>query len=142
MAPLESGRPTFAEWAASNSSEHAGRALGSAADKEFHRQATIAVAKRAETVVNHPGWQTFLDHLGALRDAAQTDIEYATRRVANAPVGVPDLVEYRRQIASHAGAVRALERAMSLIPTLIDNGLAAQDEPPDASTSSAGLTSA
>jgi hypothetical protein len=129
-APLGmSGRPTFSEWTVTQVSRPR------TPESEFHRNATIAVARKAETVVHHEGWQTFLDHLGALRDQARGLQTAHERHLAHDDLSGQELHECRRQIARHSGAADAYEWAMKLIPTLVENGFAAKDTPPDASAS-------
>lgn len=130
--PEASGRPTFGDWRARELAR--GAAKPRTAEQEFHRNATIAVARKAETVVNHEGWQTFLDHLGAMVDAAKNARDAQMQTLTFGVHWGDDLAEFKAKAREYAAEARAYERAMKLIPTLVQNGLAAQDAPPDAST--------
>lgn len=118
-------RQTIDEW----NWLHKQRAQPKAQEREYQRQATLAVSKRAELVVSHPGWQTFLDHLGTLRDNAQRALDSETRAMVEDDVIGDPLTKMKLTAAELRGRVRGYREAMELIPTLI--ALGHEAEPAD-----------
>ena len=92
------------------------------AEQEFQRNASIAVARRAETVVAHEGSQVFLDHLGAWRDRAEAEGATYANLAAYATASADQVAENRRLAAQRRGAAEAYQNAMDLIPSLISQG--------------------
>src|SRR2546425_12731744 len=82
---------TYDDWRAGQRQKETEKREG----REYNRHATIAVAKKAETVLSHEGWQTFLDHLGSLRDTAQQHLDAATKELAIGDVWGDHLTELR-----------------------------------------------
>lgn len=110
---------TFDEWKLSQQAKQ----LEKKSDKVFQQQAVIAVSKKAETVVNHEGWQTFLDHLGALKDEANRRNETLIKALAyDNEISSTELGKLKLQISHIAGEIKSLDMAITLIPTLISAG--------------------
>ena len=49
----------------------------------YQRQAQIQVGQRARTVVDHPGWQTFVDHVEQMRNTVDARIGLVTTQLSD-----------------------------------------------------------
>lgn len=99
-----------------------------AVERDFSRNATIAVAKKAETVVAHEGWQTFLDHLGAMRDNLHGYAADVGKRIIETNLWGDALAEAKCQARAAKAAGDAYQQAMDMIPALITRGLVANEK--------------
>lgn len=79
----------------------------------------IATARRAQTVVDHPGWQTFLDHLDALKRNAEQARDGLVQQMYNGDVVGDALTKHSLKLRELSGVIKAYETAMALIPDLI-----------------------
>lgn len=82
-----------------------------------HLRIQRQVGQRAQTVVQHEGWQTFLDHLEEYRRAV------ATRRDRHKEdlLKQEDILK-RGEYMDLTGELRGLDIALALIPGLVERG--------------------
>lgn len=114
----------YAQWEA-GVRQDAGRR---AAEGVFQRAQRAQVAEHAKTVVDHPGWQVFLNHLEALVAARTKEKERSIEELLTA---VGTKVEgLRLSIQALDGELKGLKLACALIPGLIETGRIAAGSPP------------
>ncbi len=115
---------TFDEW----KSSQATKGMEKAKAKEFHQQATIAVAQKASTVVAHEGWQTFLDHTEAYLGEKNKYKEGLVKALAdNMTLSPNDMYKMKLEISHLTGEIKSLDMVINLIPTLIQSGKVAAE---------------
>lgn len=129
---------TIDEWR--DGSNERARKLSARPDSEFQRMATIAVARKADTVVNHEGWQTFLDHLGTMRDNLRGFSDDCAKRAALTNLWGDALAEMKTQARMAKAGADAYQAAMDLIPALIERGHVAQGAQPQSESPADGPT--
>lgn len=95
----------------------------------FQRNAAIAVATKAETVVNHEGWQTFLDHLQSVKDVCATERARLERTIVDGDIFGDGLTAMKLKARELKGKIDGLDVAVNLIPSLIERGKAVQQDP-------------
>lgn len=125
---------TVDEWAELNRKGTFYPANTKDAGEQFQRNAAIAVARRAETVVAHEGWQTFLDHLGAMRDSLAKYAEECAQRAMQTNVWGDALSELKCQARAAKAGADAYDNAMKMIPSLISQGRVAMPVTPTVDT--------
>ena len=94
----------------------------------FHYRAQMDVARRAELVVGHEGWQVYLDHLTAWKDRLTTRRDATLKKLAGGPELGDALTVLKLELRELDGELRALDRAMTLIPELIEHGAQAREK--------------
>ena len=91
--------------------------------REYQKQTVISIAKRAETVVAHEGWQVFLDHLGAMKDSAESRRTGLVKKMTEDPDTLgEELAKLKVQCVRLDGELKALAAVVDLIPNLIQAG--------------------
>lgn len=113
----------YQQWMARQETTMSNRAR----EREYHRQAQVAVARKAQTVVDHPGWQTFLDHLGAIQEARMAERERTLEEMTDAIGEALQTLQLR--VKALDGELKGLKVAVELIPTLITQGQSDTDKP-------------
>lgn len=85
----------------------------------YSLKATVAVGQRAQTVVDHPGYQVFLDHLEETRRLAQAERDAKAKQALEGDSLGDALAKLKLQIVSLDGQLKGLGQAIDLIPTLV-----------------------
>ena len=80
------------------------------------------VAEQARTVVYHPGWQMFCDHLDAVARALDARIATLTRQMEDGQELGEALTALKIQLREMKGERRGITTALELIPDLIKAG--------------------
>ena len=86
----------------------------------YQRQAQIQVGQQARTVIDHPGWQTFVDHLEPARNAVAARINLLATEISDSED--MDVAKLKLQLHGLKGEKRGLDYALELIPKLITDG--------------------
>lgn len=104
-----------------------------------HHRAVIEVGRKAQMVVDHPGWQTYVDHITAIKDnvlAAKTKL---VKDMSETDALGEALAAMKLQLRALDGELKGLSAAIDLIPTMIQRAAdsvklmeRAQDKYPDA----------
>jgi hypothetical protein len=94
---------------------------------EHHYRAQAEVGRRSETVVAHEGWQTFLDHLGQIKDTISERIRHQERTILDTNALGEELVKAKMELRELRGEERGIQHALDLIPSLIETGKRAGD---------------
>ena len=111
--------PTREEWDAFQSKE-AGREKVQAI--RYQRQAQIQVGQQARTIVDHPGWQTFVDHVEQMLNTIGARIGLVTTQLSDSEELGDALAKLKLELRGLKGEKRGLEAALELIPKLITDG--------------------
>ena len=88
----------------------------------YQRQAQIQVGQQARTVVDHPGWQTFIDHLEQMRNTVDARIGLVTTQLSDSEELGDALAKLKLELRGLKGEKRGLDYALELIPKLITAG--------------------
>lgn len=88
----------------------------------FHLNAQVAVARDAQTAVDHPGWQTFVDHLTTVKAAVDRKAEALRGQIVGEDTLGDDLVKMKLAYRELLGESQGLQQALDLIPGLIAAG--------------------
>src|SRR3990167_4863973 len=87
-----------------------------------HHEIQRQVAEVARTVVQHPGYQMFLDHLDAHLEALTKRRANLDRMIADGPELGEALAALKLQLRDVAGEIRGLTLAKALIPQMVEAG--------------------
>ena len=79
------------------------------------RLVALNAARRAETVVQHEGWQFFLDHLQGMLDLAKQRFEHERDQAL-------DDASHATFAREHRERIRTLQEVMELIPRIVESG--------------------
>jgi len=85
------------------------------------------IGRRASLIANDEKYQTWIDHLTALRDAAQGRADGLARNVSEGPQLGEALAGMKLMLAGARGELRGLQIALDLIPGLIGAGQRADE---------------
>ena len=85
----------------------------------YTRNAVIEVGRRAQMVVEHPGWQTYVDHLSAIKDKVQESHDTLANQMAREDALGEELTRMKLRLRDLDGQLRGLNQAMDLIPEMI-----------------------
>ncbi len=85
----------------------------------YQRMATIEVGRRAQMVVEHPGWQTYVDHLEAIKESVQVRRNRLAKDMADTDTLGEALTQMKLQLKSLDGELKGLSTAIDLIPEMI-----------------------
>jgi uncharacterized protein (DUF342 family) len=88
----------------------------------YHLGAQRQVAEIARTVVLHPGWQMFLDHLDAHLEALTKRLATLQDRIVTGVELGDALAALKLQSRDLAGEIRGLTLAKNLVPQMIEAG--------------------
>lgn len=88
----------------------------------FNLGAQAEIGRRASTVVEHEGWQTFLDHLTAMKATVDGKAESLKGQILGGAVLGEALTKMQFAYKDLCGESRGLDFAMQLIPSLITTG--------------------
>lgn len=80
------------------------------------------VGQRAETVVNHEGWQTYLDHLSQVRSNLEQERTRTQEKMGKGPEVGDTLIALKFKLRDLDGEIRGLTTAIDLVPGLIERG--------------------
>lgn len=87
-----------------------------------HHRAQVQVSERAETVLGHPGWQTYVDHIDAILEDLDQRIARGERALINASEPGESLTGLRLGLRDLKGERRGWEGAREMIPRMIEAG--------------------
>lgn len=79
----------------------------------------MSIGQRAQTVVEHPGFQMFLDHLEEVRTMTQRERDSLAQQALQGTSLGAELDKLKLQIVSLDGQLKGLGQAIDLIPELI-----------------------
>jgi hypothetical protein len=79
----------------------------------------IEVGRKIQMVVDHPGWQEYVNHLEAMRDAAQRKRDSVVSEIVNTDKLGEELAKLKLQLTSLEGELKGLSAAIDLVPELI-----------------------
>ena len=88
-------------------------------ESTYTRNAVIEVGRRAQMVVEHPGWQTYVDHLSAIKDKVQESHDTLANQMAREDALGVELTKMKLRLRDLDGQLRGLNQAMDLIPEMI-----------------------
>lgn len=98
------------------------------AERQVQAAVVREVGRRAQMVVDSPGWSLFVEHLQALiADAEQRKEATVAKMVEGDAVG-DALTQLKVDMARLGAEIKALSTAVDLIPELIKRGQDAVDE--------------
>lgn len=86
------------------------------------RMGEIAASEKAQTVVDHPGWQMYLDHLESICANLREGIEARKRAMIRGDELDADLTRMKLEIRAIEAQLSGIELAMGVIPELIKRG--------------------
>ncbi len=84
-----------------------------------HLRAVVEVGRKAQMVVDHPGWQTYVDHITAIKDDIQARRDRLVKDMAETDALGDALNKLKIQCISLDSELKALGKAIDLIPTMI-----------------------
>ena len=88
-------------------------------ESTYTRNAVIEAGRRAQMVVEHPGWQTYVDHLSAIKDKVQESRDTLANQMAREDALGEELVRMKLRLRELDGQLKGLNQAMDLIPEMI-----------------------
>ena len=97
-------------------------------DKRVHLQAVQEVGRRAQMVIDHPGWQTFVDHIEELRRVSSQTREGLVKQMTDGDVLGQELEKLKLRVKALDGEIKGLTQAIDLIPEMIKRAQQAADE--------------
>lgn len=80
------------------------------------------VTHKAQTVVDHPGWQWFLDSLETRKQEVLASKQTHTERMLFGPAMGQDLERLKIELNTMDAEIRAIEYAQGLVPQAITQG--------------------
>ena len=87
---------------------------------KFRERATASQrADEAQTVVNHPGWQKFVDALTVQLVNADRAVEEAKQRLVERPMTSQEAELLRLEARRWLGRAEAFREALAIIPSLL-----------------------
>lgn len=95
---------------------------GQQAERAYQRQMQVQQAVALRTVVDHAGWQVFVDHLEALLADLERRRSSLALELQNGPAMGPDLDRLKLQLITLAAEAHGLRQARDLIPELLKRG--------------------
>lgn len=88
--------------------------------RRFQQQAQVEVGRRAQMAVDHPGWQTFIEHLTPAIEQLDMKIKHLQTQISDSEE--MDVSKFKLQLRDLQGEKRGLETALNLIPSLVQRG--------------------
>ena len=88
----------------------------------YHLGAQRQVGEAARTVLQHPGYQIFVDHLDAQLDALTKRMTVLQDRIMKGPELSDALTALKLEVRDVSGEIRGLLMAKNLIPQMIEAG--------------------
>lgn len=88
--------------------------------QDQQRSRVIEVGRQAQTVVDHPGWQVYCDHLAALRDGAEKEKQDLVTALADGEELGESLGALKLRLKGVRGRIDGYTQALELIPTLLE----------------------
>lgn len=82
-------------------------------------QAVIQVGRKAQMLVDHPGWQMYLDHVEALRAETQRKRDAIVAEIVDGDKLGDELAKLKLACDSLKGELAGLSKAIDLVPELI-----------------------
>ena len=82
----------------------------------------IAAAEKARMVVDHPGWQMYLDHLEAICTNLRNSIEARKTRMIDGNELDADLTRIKLEVRAIEAQLAGIELAMKIVPEIIKRG--------------------
>lgn len=96
--------------------------LARAANQKHQLTTQREVGRRAQTVVEHPGYQVLLDHVEGLMAAAKKQLDAkAGEMVVGDKLG-DELNALKLSVVRLDAEIKSLQQVVDLIPTLIERG--------------------
>lgn len=92
---------------------------GQQAERAYQRQIQAQQAVALRTVVDHAGWQVFVDHLEALLADLERRRSSVALELQNGPAMGPDLDRLKLKLITLAAEAHGLRKARDLIPEIL-----------------------
>ena len=86
------------------------------------RLGEVAAAEKARMVVDHPGWQMYLDHLEAICTNLRNSIEARKTRMIDGNELDADLTRIKLEVRAIEAQLAGIELAMKVVPEIIKRG--------------------
>lgn len=84
-----------------------------------YNRMVIEVGRKAQMVVDHPGWQTYVDHVTAIKDNVQARRNKLANDMSETDALGDALAQMKLQLRALDGELKGLSQAIDLIPTMI-----------------------
>jgi hypothetical protein len=88
-------------------------------EQRAHLKSVVEVGRKAQMVVDHPGWQTYVDHLTAIKDSVQARRNKLATDMSETDALGEALAQMKLQLRALDGELKGLSAAVDLIPTMI-----------------------
>lgn len=82
-------------------------------------RSVASVGRYAQMVLDHPAWQSYVDHVGALRDAAEQERADIVKEMSDGNDFGDKLSALKLQLKEVTGRLTGYTQALELIPELI-----------------------
>ena len=82
-------------------------------------KAIIEVGRKAQMVVDHPAWQSYIEHLEAMRDEVKRKRDSIVTEIVEGDKLGEELAKLKLQCDSLKGELAGLSKAIDLIPELL-----------------------
>ena len=88
-------------------------------DTYFQSKATIQAGRQLQMVVEHPAWQTYIDHLLAMKEETLARVDRVVKDMKELDSLGEALTKLKLQCLSLEGEMRGLDKPINLVPEMI-----------------------
>jgi len=89
------------------------------AARESQRKSIVQVGHHARTVVEHPSWQVYVDHIETMKAKAEDDLAQLIKQMADGDEHGEKLTAMKMHLKYLNGLVQGYSHAVELIPELL-----------------------